>query len=309
MPPRYAYWTILVDELPTAFRAATLEDIQPTFARLKTKNPTARLVWFQNGKVWNSRLEAQEAMRERGDRGRMGDFRQRPPRRDSGAPPESEGGPVHRSALARRSALAHRSAKREGGEREGGKREGGEREGGKLEWRPKSSESAPSRPPDLKTSRPQGLRPSRPQGLRASEKLPWRPKGAGSGERSGSRPDWKPKPKFGERRSRDDRKPRSPAGASREKLEWRPKGAAPAEWREKRKWVPKEEYKKSKGIEAKRDKNWRPGGEHKDPRQKYKDAKKAKWGRFKQNIRKRWESKSGSPTVARHAKAGKKGRG
>ena len=31
-------------------------------------------------------------------------------------------------------------------------------------------------------------------------------------------------------------------------------------------------------IEAKRDKNWRPGGEHKDPRQKYKDAKKAKWG-------------------------------
>ena len=42
-----------------------------------------------------------------------------------------------------------------------------------------------------------------------------------------------------------------------------------------------------------RDKNWRPGGEHKDPRQKYKDAKKAKWGRFKQTIRKRWESKPG----------------
>jgi hypothetical protein len=41
------------------------------------------------------------------------------------------------------------------------------------------------------------------------------------------------------------------------------------------------------GIEARRDKNWRPGGEHKDPRQKYKDAKKAKWSRFKQNIRAR----------------------
>jgi hypothetical protein len=51
--------------------------------------------------------------------------------------------------------------------------------------------------------------------------------------------------------------------------------------------VPKEEYKKSMGIEAKRDSKWRPGGEHKDPRQKYKDAKKAKWTKFKQNIRTR----------------------
>ncbi len=42
-----------------------------------------------------------------------------------------------------------------------------------------------------------------------------------------------------------------------------------------------------------RDKTWRPGGEHKDPRQKYKDAKKAKWTRFKQTVRKRWESKQG----------------
>jgi hypothetical protein len=42
-----------------------------------------------------------------------------------------------------------------------------------------------------------------------------------------------------------------------------------------------------------RGKDWRPGGEHKDPRQKYKDAKKAKWGRFKQNIRQKWEAKQG----------------
>ena len=46
-------------------------------------------------------------------------------------------------------------------------------------------------------------------------------------------------------------------------------------------------------IEARRDKNWRPGGAHKDPRQKYKDAKKDKWQRFKKNIRSRWESKGG----------------
>ena len=47
------------------------------------------------------------------------------------------------------------------------------------------------------------------------------------------------------------------------------------------------------GIEAKRDSKWRPGGEHKDPKQKYKDAKKAKWSQFKQTIRKRWEAKGG----------------
>ena len=46
---------------------------------------------------------------------------------------------------------------------------------------------------------------------------------------------------------------------------------------EKRKWIPKAEYKKLTGTEAKRDDKWRPGGEHQDPRQKYKDAKKAKW--------------------------------
>ena len=42
MPPRYAYWTILVDNLPTAFRASTREDLQPTFEQLRRKHPTRR---------------------------------------------------------------------------------------------------------------------------------------------------------------------------------------------------------------------------------------------------------------------------
>ncbi len=36
-----------------------------------------------------------------------------------------------------------------------------------------------------------------------------------------------------------------------------------------------------------RDAKWRPGGDHRDPRQKYKDAKKAKWTRFKEAIRRK----------------------
>jgi hypothetical protein len=36
---------------------------------------------------------------------------------------------------------------------------------------------------------------------------------------------------------------------------------------------------------------WRPGGKHEDPRQKYKDAKKAKWTKFKSAIRERSEAR------------------
>src|SRR5688572_10478936 len=77
MPPRYAYWTILVDDQPTAFRAGSQEDLMPTFKRLKEKHPSATMMWFQNGKLWPSRIDAQEAMRARGDMGRRGDERQK----------------------------------------------------------------------------------------------------------------------------------------------------------------------------------------------------------------------------------------
>jgi len=206
MPPRYAYWTILVDDQATAFRAGAQEDLMPTFKRLKAKHPSAKMMWFQNGKLWDSRIDAQEAMRARGEMGRRGDDRQ----------------------------LVARSFSGGGGFR--------------------SRDRAPFKPPAFAkaTAGRQGPSP-KPQWSHKSSgsKLEWRPKGEGT---PGSRfPD-----------------PGS---------------------REKRKWVPKEEYKKSLGIEARRDSKWRPGGEHKDPRQKYKDAKKAKWSRFKQTIRKRWEGK------------------
>jgi hypothetical protein len=175
MPPRHAYWTILVDDQPTAFRAADRDDLQPTFKRLQEKHPSARMVWFQNGKIWTSRLEAQEAMKFRGERGRAGDIRQRV------APGVSRG----------------RTESRQ-----------------KLEWKPKGA--APDRP-----------------------KLEWKPKAAPGSARPTTQD---PRPRT------QDPRPR-------------------------------------------RDSKWRPGGEHRDPRQKYKDAKKAKWTRFKQNVRRRWEAK------------------
>jgi hypothetical protein len=267
MPPRYAYWTIIVDDQATAFRAGSQEDLMPTFKRLQQKHASAKMMWWQNGKLWESRLDAQEAMRARGEIGRRADPRQddrrRPFRSASDRPSERPPGPRERRE---------------------------ERDpSGKLEWKPKGEGA----PPSFRKER--------------SETPEWKPRGSFKPERP-AKPDWKPK-SFGARPKTDWKPKRAAAAPSRgEKLEWKPKGdptASAAEGRgprrsaereggpEKRKWVPKAEYKKSLGIEAKKDKNWRPGGEHKDPRQKYKDAKKAKWGRFKQTVRKRWESKAG----------------
>jgi hypothetical protein len=61
VPPRFAYWTIIVDGQPTAFRAADREELLPTFNRLKEKHSSAVMMWFQGGKLWGSRLEAQDA--------------------------------------------------------------------------------------------------------------------------------------------------------------------------------------------------------------------------------------------------------
>jgi 23S rRNA pseudouridine2605 synthase len=129
MPPRHAYWTILVDDQPTAFRAHDPEELLPTLNRLKEKNASAVMRWFERGKLWDSRDAARDA-------------------------------------------------------------------------------------------------------------------GLGKGERrwEGPRPD------------RDDQRVGAPDDA-----------------------------------DAQRDRDWRPGGQHRDPRQKYKDAKKAKWQRFKQNLRARHE--------------------
>ena len=89
MPPRYAYWTILVDDQPTAFRAGAKEDLLPTFNRLKEKHASATMMWFQNGKLWPSRLDAQEAMRARGEMGRRGDAQQGGRFRDRSSSPRA----------------------------------------------------------------------------------------------------------------------------------------------------------------------------------------------------------------------------
>src|SRR5258705_12848677 len=91
MPPRFAYWTIIDDDKPTSFRSSAVEDLLPTFNRLKAKNPSAVMMWFQNGKLWPTRVDAQDAMRARGDIGRRSDPKQHRPMEGEGFSPRRDG--------------------------------------------------------------------------------------------------------------------------------------------------------------------------------------------------------------------------
>ncbi len=320
MPPRYAYWTILVDGQPTAFRSGALEDIMPTFNRLKEKQPSAELKWFQNGQLWSSRHDAQEFMRARGDRGREKDPRQAKdrgpgsgvrnpessrPERAWNAKPEWKTRSSFKPSFAPRSSGASTFAKAPA-----------DRSEGKPAWKPKGT----FEPKGASARTSFGDREDKPawKGQAKSDRKPeWKPKGtfkpkeAGHASGWGEKPAWKGKQSGTAReQARSSFRPKSytpkdeGAGLTRsskareQKLDWSPKarsrpdgpnaGFAPCgPDAPRRKWVPKAEYKKSLGIEAKRDDKWRPGGEHVDPKQKYKDAKKAKWTRVKATIRAR----------------------
>src|SRR5688572_23912546 len=68
MPPRHAYWTILIDDQPTAFRAHDPEDLLATLNRLKEKHPSAVMKWFERGRLWESRDAAREEGLGKGER-------------------------------------------------------------------------------------------------------------------------------------------------------------------------------------------------------------------------------------------------
>ena len=63
MPPRYAYWTILIDNKPTAFRARDQEELLPTLHQLRRTNKDVVLKWFARGRLWETPEAAQAASR------------------------------------------------------------------------------------------------------------------------------------------------------------------------------------------------------------------------------------------------------
>ena len=65
MPPRHAYWTIILDSKPTAFRAHTQEELLPTLKQLQSRHPDAVLMWFARGRLWKSEEESRESLGKR----------------------------------------------------------------------------------------------------------------------------------------------------------------------------------------------------------------------------------------------------
>jgi hypothetical protein len=63
MPPRFAYWTIVADGRPTAFRAASAEELLPTLRQLQRHHP-AEIRWFARGRLWDSPLAAARDLRD-----------------------------------------------------------------------------------------------------------------------------------------------------------------------------------------------------------------------------------------------------
>jgi 23S rRNA pseudouridine2605 synthase len=85
MPPRFAYWTIILDGTPTSFRTKEREEILPLFNQLKAKNPSALLKWFSGGTLWDSPEQARETR----EREKVRAFREQ---RSQQAKAEREGG-------------------------------------------------------------------------------------------------------------------------------------------------------------------------------------------------------------------------
>jgi hypothetical protein len=61
MPPRFAYWTILIDNKPTAFRAREQEELLPTLQQLRRTNKDVVLKWFARERLWDTPEAAQAA--------------------------------------------------------------------------------------------------------------------------------------------------------------------------------------------------------------------------------------------------------
>lgn len=172
MPPRYAYWVIILDGAATSFRARTREELLPTFNRLRTKDSAAVMKWFERGKLFDSpTLAREDRLKEAGlwedrDRGSgTGDrFRTEDKRQKTG----DRGG---RPSGNRRTATGERTRPGRTGHTTGGPwHDTGDRAKGAFQ-RP-----GPGRPP--------GRRPERGRTPPPDENQP------GKGERRGK--DWRP---------------------------------------------------------------------------------------------------------------------
>ena len=179
MPPRHAYWTILIGTSATSFRARDRAELVPTFEQIRARHPDAVLKWFARGRLWSSPEEARASQAgARRPPGRDRDwrpggthrdprdrFRQKPDRggprgagtRDAGAttpPRESSGGRPPRDPRAGQRRFTPKSRTVPHGRNPAGSRTPDERARGR---RPETS----GRPPREPVARRGASRPTR----------------------------------------------------------------------------------------------------------------------------------------------------
>jgi hypothetical protein len=65
VPPRFAYWTILIDNAPTAFRARDPQELLPTLNQLKRTNKDVVMKWFARGRLWESQQDERDDFQRR----------------------------------------------------------------------------------------------------------------------------------------------------------------------------------------------------------------------------------------------------
>jgi hypothetical protein len=181
MPPRYVYWTILIDDAPTAFRASERDDLLPTLHQLQRKNNNVVVKWFARGRLWES-PEAERAA-------------QAVPRSSERRNQDWRPGGQHKDPRARFDKEAQRRKKRE---QRAARNQGAPGEGRTeppRDFNPRASR-APWTPAGQRP-RQAGPRPDR--GAPGGDRKPWQgPKPPAAGDR---RP-WQNKP-----RTDSDRKP------------------------------------------------------------------------------------------------------
>jgi len=95
MPPRHAYWTILIDDKPTAFRAREREELLPTLNQLKRTNANAVMQWFAHGRLWETQEKEREDFQRR-KHASARPFDRRDAKPPASAPVGDEGSPQER---------------------------------------------------------------------------------------------------------------------------------------------------------------------------------------------------------------------
>ena len=211
MPPRHAYWTILIGDSPTAFRAREREELLPTFERLRAKQPDAVMKWFERGRLWPSPEDAHggpPVVREkRGAEWRPGgahrDPRDRFKRGKAGKGAPQAGGERVTPSDDRRGPAAGRPGPpaargdRAWTPKPGGAEGRGPKDEGRRPWSPKPP---PPRGDRRWTPKPGG---AEGRGPKDEGRRPWSPKPPAA---RGDRP-WTPKPGGAEGRGPKDERP------------------------------------------------------------------------------------------------------